>query len=631
MITGTEGIQWRIIQKESLENINSRSYFPKSKRSKGGKNKQLQQQVEKNEPKWVHFCDFHEITHIVIQNCRVSVNKQDNQYLELVLLSHKEALSFVSLVDGYFRLTADSHHYLCHEVAPPRVEMSITNGIHGPMQEEYIINKLKREEKEEGLYAIRWSAYHFDRVILSVMNRDQSELPKLNGVRVSPQYKQFRIKKVKNTFFLEDWDKEFTSVKELMESLKGCFLKSGEDSFVVRKCCMPKTGEISNLLIMRKPKENCVRPVSKALNLSQLSFHQIKKEEITEVSATHAVQHGLHSAPKRENNFRTLLFIRVHQGTANPDISSESNISLETDPSVFLKRYLKKIRDLGEGHFGKVSLYRYDPNNDGTGEMVAVKCLKSEYSQQLQASWIREIEILRKLYHENIVKYKGCCSEQGGQILQLIMEYLPLGSLRDYLPKHAVRLPQILLFTQQICEGMAYLQSQRYIHRDLAARNVLVENENVVKIGDFGLAKAIPEGSDYYRVREDGDSPVFWYAIDCLKEGKFSFASDVWSFGITLYELLTRCDPHQSPPVKYLEMIGVTQGQMTVVRLIELLERGCRLPCPKDCPHEVYGVMKSCWESEACRRPKFENLISAVKALLEPYRQAPAPVILGLH
>ncbi|XP_064416951.1 non-receptor tyrosine-protein kinase TYK2 [Latimeria chalumnae] len=869
MITGTEGIQWRIIQKESLENINSRSYFPKSKRSKGGKNKQLQQQVEKNEPKWVHFCDFHEITHIVIQNCRVSVNKQDNQYLELVLLSHKEALSFVSLVDGYFRLTADSHHYLCHEVAPPRVEMSITNGIHGPMQEEYIINKLKREEKEEGLYAIRWSAYHFDRVILSVMNRDQSELPKLNGVRVSPQYKQFRIKKVKNTFFLEDWDKEFTSVKELMESLKGCFLKSGEDSFVVRKCCMPKTGEISNLLIMRKPKENCVRPVSKALNLSQLSFHQIKKEEITEgnhlgrgtrtniysghlhtlggggdedyclternnnskrvvlkaldpshrdialaffetaslmsqVSHIHlAFVHGVcvrgaenimveefiesgpldvflrnnkgcvtpewkftvakqlasalsyledkslvhgnvcaknilmareglgegtvpfiklsdpgvsftvlsreerveripwiapecvHSVsnlsiaadkwsfgttlleicyngdvplkertliekerfyekkqklpepsskelasfiskclkydPGERPSFRAILRELTELQQQNPDISSESNISLETDPSVFLKRYLKKIRDLGEGHFGKVSLYRYDPNNDGTGEMVAVKCLKSEYSQQLQASWIREIEILRKLYHENIVKYKGCCSEQGGQILQLIMEYLPLGSLRDYLPKHAVRLPQILLFTQQICEGMAYLQSQRYIHRDLAARNVLVENENVVKIGDFGLAKAIPEGSDYYRVREDGDSPVFWYAIDCLKEGKFSFASDVWSFGITLYELLTRCDPHQSPPVKYLEMIGVTQGQMTVVRLIELLERGCRLPCPKDCPHEVYGVMKSCWESEACRRPKFENLISAVKALLEPYRQAPAPVILGLH
>ncbi|KFP31354.1 Non-receptor tyrosine-protein kinase TYK2, partial [Colius striatus] len=82
------------------------------------------------------------------------------------------------------------------------------------------------------------------------------------------------------------------------------------------------------------------------------------------------------------------------------------------DPSVFQRRYLKKIRELGEGHFGKVSLYCYDPTNDGTGEMVAVKSLKSGCSQQLLTSWKREIEILKTLYHENIVKYKGCCSEQ---------------------------------------------------------------------------------------------------------------------------------------------------------------------------------------------------------------------------
>uniref|UniRef100_A0A8C8E7B1 Protein kinase domain-containing protein n=1 Tax=Otus sunia TaxID=257818 RepID=A0A8C8E7B1_9STRI len=134
---------------------------------------------------------------------------------------------------------------------------------------------------------------------------------------------------------------------------------------------------------------------------------------------------------------------------------------------------------------------------------------------------------------------------------------------------------------------MAYLHSLHYIHRDLAARNVLLENENVVKIGDFGLAKAIPEGHEYYRVCEDGDSPVFWYAVECLKECKFYYASDVWSFGVTLYELLTRCDSGQSPPAKFIEMIGATQGQMTVLRLIELLDRGKRLPSPKDCPCEV--------------------------------------------
>uniref|UniRef100_A0A8B9NEV3 non-specific protein-tyrosine kinase n=2 Tax=Accipitrinae TaxID=8955 RepID=A0A8B9NEV3_9AVES len=209
------------------------------------------------------------------------------------------------------------------------------------------------------------------------------------------------------------------------------------------------------------------------------------------------------------------------------------------------------------------------------------------------------------------------------------MEYVPLGSLRDYLPKHNVSLAHILLFAQQICEGMAYLHSLHYIHRDLAARNVLLENENVVKIGDFGLAKAIPEGHEYYRVCEDGDSPVFWYAVECLKECKFYYASDVWSFGVTLYELLTRCDTSQSPPVKFIEMIGATQGQMTVLRLIELLDRGKRLPSPKDCPCEIYRLMKNCWEAEASFRPAFHNLVPILKNFHEKYR-AQAPSVFSL-
>ncbi|PNJ14487.1 TYK2 isoform 17, partial [Pongo abelii] len=92
--------------------------------------------------------------------------------------------------------------------------------------------------------------------------------------------------------------------------------------------------------------------------------------------------------------------------TVNPD-------SPASDPTVFHKRYLKKIRDLGEGHFGKVSLYCYDPTNDGTGEMVAVKALKADCAPQHRSGWKQEIDILRTLYHEHIVKYKGCCEDQG--------------------------------------------------------------------------------------------------------------------------------------------------------------------------------------------------------------------------
>lgn len=864
-VSGTVGIKWRQVQKVPIENGNCKNYFGRGKKMKGNKNKTTYSPP--NVHPWSHFCDFQEITHVVITKNLVSVNRQDNKCLELVLPSPEVALSFVSLVDGYFRLVADSHHYLCNEVAPPRLVLSILNGIHGPVHEDFVISKLKKEEMNEGIYIFRWSAFNFNRIIMTIMNKERSQT---NGPMNHFQYKQFRILRKDTSFILDGWDREFSSIKELSDSLRGCTLKCGDECYTVKKCCLPKPAEISDLIVVRKPKDTALRQSSKTLNLSQLSFHQIRKEEITQenhlgrgtrtniysgklhvwggedgvndeyfsdewnnnnrrdirvvlkvldpshrdialaffetaslmsqVSHIHlAFVHGVcvrglenimveeyvefgpldvflrkekgrvtpewkftvarqlanalsyledknlvhgnvcaknillarkglddgtvpfiklsdpgvsFAALTREERVERIPWIApecVHNinnlsiaadkwsfGTAlleicyngdvplkertlsekerfyekklklqepsSPELASfisqclnydpserpsfrtilrdlthlkpvnlrDEDVAVPVDPTVFLKRYLKKIRDLGEGHFGKVSLFLYDPNNDGTGEMVAVKSLKSECSIQLQASWTREIEILKTLYHENIVKYKGCCSEQGGQIVQLIMEYLPLGSLRDYLPKHNTSLAQILLFATQICEGMTYLHSQRYIHRDLAARNVLVENENLVKIGDFGLAKAVPEGSEYYRVKEDGDSPVFWYAVDCLKEGKFSFSSDVWSFGVTLYELITCCDAHQSPPAKFIEMIGSTQGQMTVVRLIELLERGHRLPRPKDCPVEIYTLMKSCWENEAFCRPKFQNLIPLLKSLYKRFQPVSAPSVFSV-
>ncbi|XP_061079536.1 non-receptor tyrosine-protein kinase TYK2 [Conger conger] len=857
LVSGTGGIQWREVPQPEAPAAQENGSVGKGNRRARKRAKPLPPQQEGDAPiNWNSFCDFPSIYHIRIAGSRVCVTLQDNLSMDMCLGSSLQARSFVSLVDGYFRLTAVPHHYLCHEVAPPRVVLSANNGLYGPMREDFALQRLRKESGESGVFLLRWSVLDFHRIILTVINNGQDSVG---------SHRQFRIQQKGAVFVLEGWDREFSSIRELIDSLKPCVLKSGQDSFTVRKCCLPRAEELTDLTVVRGQKFDPVRD-SNALNLSQLRFHQIRDKEITQdqnlgrgtrtsiysgwlrvaadeeedddgfgernnnlskgkgirvvlkileqshrdialaffetaslmsqVSHSHLVfvhgvsvkgsenimveefveygpldiflqkergvvtpqwkftvakqlasaltylenkrlVHGnvcaknilvarkglelgtapfvklsdpgiavtalsreervervpwlapecLSDAPRpgstadqwsfgatlleicndgvlpmskctvaekerfyetrshlpepasqelasfigmcltydpaERPSFPTILRELTDLQYKNPDISSKFESVPDADPSVFHKRYLKKIRDLGEGHFGKVMLYVYDPANDGTGEYVAVKVMKQESRAQPNGGWRKEIDILKSLCHQNIVKYKGCCSELSGEVVQLIMEYLPLGSLRDYLPKHHVNMAQILLFAEQICQGMEYLHSKRYIHRDLAARNVLVENENMVKIGDFGLSKHIPEGEVYYRVREDGDSPVFWYAIECLRESKFSFSSDVWSFGVTLYELLTRCDHRQSPPTKFFEMMGTVQGQMTVMKLIELLERRRRLSCPRNCPQQVYLEMQHCWDADPSRRPSFSSLITSLGEIRKTYQQYP--------
>uniref|UniRef100_A0A669DPT6 Tyrosine-protein kinase n=1 Tax=Oreochromis niloticus TaxID=8128 RepID=A0A669DPT6_ORENI len=334
---------------------------------------------------------------------------------------------------------------------------------------------------------------------------------------------------------------------------------------------------------------------------------QLATPDCTELAEL--MTHCMNYDPKKRPFFRAIVREMDQLIEKNPSIKPQP--TPDVDPTMFEKRFLRKIRDLGEGHFGKVELCRYDPRGDRTGELVAVKSLKPENREEQSNNLSREIDILKDLYHENIVKYKGISQEEGGQAIKLIMEYLPLGSLKEYLPRNRARIsiPTLLSYSVQICKGMDYLGSQNYIHRDLAARNVLMENETTVKIGDFGLTKSIKDNEGYYTVKDENDSPVFWYAPECLTLCKFYLASDVWSFGVTMYELLTYCDSAKSPMTCFLEMIGKTHGQMTIIRLVKVLQEGKRLPCPKDCPDSVYELMRRCWEQSPERRITFKRLI----------------------
>ncbi|XP_018431269.1 PREDICTED: non-receptor tyrosine-protein kinase TYK2-like [Nanorana parkeri] len=152
--------------------------------------------------------------------------------------------------------------------------MSVVNGIHGPLQEQYVVQKLRREEQADGLYVIRWSAFNFSRLIMTVKGSNQGK---------GFSYRQFRIDRVEDVYTLEQWDRGFLSVKELTENLRGCTLRSGQEIFHVKQCILPKSGEVSNLTICRKGRNSRERGELRSLNLSQLSFHQIRKHEISQV------------------------------------------------------------------------------------------------------------------------------------------------------------------------------------------------------------------------------------------------------------------------------------------------------------------------------------------------------------
>ncbi|XP_014836009.1 PREDICTED: tyrosine-protein kinase JAK3 isoform X2 [Poecilia mexicana] len=292
------------------------------------------------------------------------------------------------------------------------------------------------------------------------------------------------------------------------------------------------------------------------------------------------------------------------------------------DQTLFEERHLCYISPLGKGNFGCVELCRYDPLGDNTGELVAVKKLQPNKGSNLE-DFQKEVKMLSVLHCDYIVKYRGVCYSMGRLSMSLVMEYLPYGSLNGYVwtNRHNITTRRMLLFSSQICKGMEYLQMQRYVHRDLAARNILVANESLVKIADFGLTKVLPFDKEYYRLSQPGQSPLFWLAPECLNENKFSHKSDVWSFGIVLHELFSYCDNSVNPKRLCLQEIGQNvQGTSLSMHLANMLASNWRLPAPPNCPLQVYSLMKDCWTYDFDKRPSFSDLSKKVENMIQDDR-----------
>uniref|UniRef100_A0AAR2IUA2 Tyrosine-protein kinase receptor n=1 Tax=Pygocentrus nattereri TaxID=42514 RepID=A0AAR2IUA2_PYGNA len=280
-------------------------------------------------------------------------------------------------------------------------------------------------------------------------------------------------------------------------------------------------------------------------------------------------------------------------------------------------------RELGEGAFGKVFLaecYNLSPTKDKM--LVAVKTLKDP-TLAARKDFQREAELLTNLQHEHIVKFYGVCVD--GDPLIMVFEYMKHGDLNKFLRAHGpdamilvdgkplqtngeLGLSQMLHIATQIAAGMVYLASQHFVHRDLATRNCLVGNGLLVKIGDFGMSRDI-YSTDYYRSGEGrcvwvgGHTmlPIRWMPPESIMYRKFSTESDVWSFGVILWEIFT----YGKQP----------WFQLANNEVIECITQGRVLERPRLCPKEVYDIMLGCWQREPQQRLNIKDIQKILLAL----------------
>ncbi|XP_059496208.1 tyrosine-protein kinase CSK isoform X1 [Stegostoma tigrinum] len=244
-------------------------------------------------------------------------------------------------------------------------------------------------------------------------------------------------------------------------------------------------------------------------------------------------------------------------------------------------RELKLLQTIGKGEFGDVMLGEY------RGNKVAVKCIKHDATAQ---AFIAEASVMTQLRHKNLVQLLGVIVEEGGS-LYIVTEYMAKGSLVDYLRSRGRSVlggDCLLKFSIDVCEAMEYLEANNFVHRDLAARNVLVSEDNIAKVSDFGLTK---EASS---MQDTGKLPVKWTAPEALKEKNFSTKSDVWSFGILLWEIYS--------------FGRVPYPRMPLKDVVPRVEKGYKMDPPDGCPPAIYELMKRCWELDPGRRPTFRQL-----------------------
>ncbi|XP_038127688.1 tyrosine-protein kinase SRK2-like [Cyprinodon tularosa] len=250
---------------------------------------------------------------------------------------------------------------------------------------------------------------------------------------------------------------------------------------------------------------------------------------------------------------------------------------------------IKLLNKLGSGQFGEVFEGVW---NDTTS--VAVKILETGVLDR--AEILAEAQLMKKLRHPKLIQLYAVCTIE--EPIYIITELMTNGNLLENLRKDkgaTLHIWDRIEMAAQVAAGMAYLEQHNYIHRDLAARNVLVGENNDCKVANFGLARVLMrENENIYNAREGSKYPIKWTAPEAINYNKFTIKSDVWSFGILLYEIMTFGE---------LPYPGLTNTET-----VESLAKGNRMSCPPKCPKPLHNIMMDCWKEKEQERPTFQTL-----------------------
>lgn len=291
--------------------------------------------------------------------------------------------------------------------------------------------------------------------------------------------------------------------------------------------------------------------------------------------------------------FSTIPQLIEHHISSKQVITKKSGVIL-LHPVVKDKKWILNHEDvqlgdlLGKGNFGEV--FKGVLVRDKTP--VAVKTCKEDLPPELKIRFLSEARILKQYDHPNIVKLIGVCTQR--QPIYIVMELVSGGDFLSFLrkKKDELKTKQLLQFSIEAAAGMSYLQSNNCIHRDLAARNCLVSEGKHLKISDFGMSRQEDDG--VYSSSGLKQIPIKWTAPEALNYGRYSSESDVWSYGVLLWETFS---------------LGVCPYPgMTNQQAREQVEKGYRMSRPQRCPEEIYGVMQRCWSYSPEERPRFSNI-----------------------